>query len=89
MDALRTGCDELERLVDRHIELCEHFDGEMPLARKAAPFLGTMSGGKAPSECLANLVDRALVAYEGSDFTGDTAIYALKIALVHAIVEMS
>lgn len=89
MDAARIGCYELERLVDRHIELCQLFDGKMPIGRKAAPFLVTMSGGKATSECFTDLTDRALVAYEGSGFSEDATIYALKNALVQAIVEMS
>jgi hypothetical protein len=89
MDAARIACYELERLVDRQIELCELFDGKMPMGRKAAPFLVTMSEGKAISKCYTDLADRALIAYEGSGFAGDTAIYALKVALVQAIVDMS
>jgi hypothetical protein len=89
MSATRFDCDEIERLVDRHIELCELFEERMPRGRRAAPLLVTMSGGKASSECLGDLVDRALVAYEGSGFSQDSTIYALKIALVQAIIDMS
>jgi hypothetical protein len=89
MDAARIACYELERLVDSQIELCKLFEGKMPIARKAAPFLITMNGGKAISECFTDLADRARIAYEGSGFAGDTTIYALKVVLVHAIVDMS
>jgi len=89
MGATRNCCNELERLIDRHIELCELFDGKLTVGRRSAPFLVTMSGEKAASECLSDLVDRALVTYEGSGLSGDATIYALKNALVQAIVDMS
>ena len=46
-----------------------------------------MDGGKATAERLADLVDRALVAYEGRGFAKDPTLIALKIALTEAIVE--
>jgi hypothetical protein len=79
----------LERLVDSHIELCELFDETKHCARSESPLLITMSGGKDASECLADLVDRALVAYESYGFAQDPTIFALKIALTEAIMEMT
>jgi hypothetical protein len=82
MDSTR---DELEKLVDRHIELCERFEGSRTRGRRQAPALFTLTEGKALSDCYADLVDQALVAYEGSGFAQDLTIYALKSALVQAI----
>jgi hypothetical protein len=76
---------DLERLVDRHIELCELFVGKKARSGRTAPPLFTLAEGKAVAECLADLVDRALVAYEGSGFAEDTTIFALKAALVEVI----
>jgi hypothetical protein len=89
MSAMRLSGNELERLVDRHIELCELFEERRAPGRRQAPVLVTMNGGKATVECLADLVDRALVAYEGSGFAEDATIFALKVALVDAIFEMA
>jgi hypothetical protein len=89
MSATAFNGNELERLVDRHIELCELFNGTVAPGRREAPILVTSSGGKAMAECLADLVDQALVVYEGSGFAQDSRIFALKIALTEAIVEMS
>lgn len=89
MSATRIDFEELERLVDRHIELSELFDEQLPTGNRASPRLVTMSEGKAVWECFADLVDRALVAYEGSGFSRDSTIYALKTALVQAILDMS
>jgi len=86
MDSRRCG---LQRLINRHIELCELFEGGNASERRAAPILVTLSGGRASAECLADLVDRALIAYEGSGFTPDPRITALKFALSEAIVEMA
>ncbi len=77
--------DELERLVDRHIELSELFESRRGRARPGSPVLVTMTGGKALADCLADLVDRALVAYEGSGFPQDSVIFSLKAALVQVI----
>jgi hypothetical protein len=80
--------EELERLVDRHIELSELFVGAWTSGPRAAPLpLVTMTGGKAFADCLADLVDRALVAYEGAGFPQDSTILALKFALVETIVD--
>ena len=89
MSATRSSGDELERLVDRHIELCGLFGGRRLPGRRGAPVLVTTNVGKAAVECLADLVDRAIVAYEGSPFAEDRTIFALKIALVDAIFEMA
>ena len=77
--------DELERLVDRHIELSELFDGRRENGRRGSPVLVTMTGGKAVADCIADLVDRALVAYEGSGFSQDSVIFSLKAALAQVI----
>jgi hypothetical protein len=76
---------EIERLVDRHIELCELFERKRAPGSRAAPILVTRSEGKSVAESLVDLVDRALVAYEGSGFSQDYAIYSLKVALVQVI----
>jgi hypothetical protein len=85
MDAANIRDYELDRLVDSHIELCELFDGARVSGRREAPLLITMTEGKAWADCLADLVDRALVVYGGPGFVQDTAIFALKAALVQAI----
>jgi hypothetical protein len=89
MSAMRLSGDELERLVDRHIGLCELFGGRRIPGRRDAPVLVTMNEGKASLECLADLVDRTIVAYEGAGYAEDRTIFALKIALVDAIFEMA
>jgi hypothetical protein len=89
MSDTRFKGDELERLIASHIELCELFDNSRPRPLRAPPILFTMSEGKATVECLADLVDHALVAYEGKDFSQDPAIYALKIALTDAIMSLT
>jgi hypothetical protein len=89
MSAMRLRGGELERLVDRHIELCELFGGRRPPGRRDSPVLITMNDGKASIECLADLVDRAIVAYEDAGCAEDRAIFALKVALVDAIFEMA
>jgi len=82
--------DELERLVDRHIELSELFAGAWPSISKAKPIpLVTRADGKELADCLADLVDRALVAYERGGFKQDSVILALKIALTETIVGSS
>jgi hypothetical protein len=93
MGATRSFGDDLERLVDSHIELCGLFYGRVS-GHRAAPVLVTMSGGKTVAECLADLVDLALVAYmdagfaqDPTIFVEDTTIFAIKSALAEAIVE--
>jgi len=83
--------DRLERLVDRHIELSELFEGRdflrvQTFVNRAGPrhFL-TAAGPKGASQCLADLVDRALVTYEGCGFAQDSLILSLKLALVQEI----
>ena len=86
---MNTAClngEELEKLVDRHIELCELFDGMRSGESREPRSLVTMSEGKGIDECLVALVDRALVAYEFSGFHGDPMVPALKFALVQTIV---
>jgi len=85
MDATRNASNELQKLVDRHIELCELFDGAIPPARRNSPLLVTMNDGKAMAECLSDLVDNALVAYEVTGFAQDPTIYCLRILLSEAI----
>jgi len=85
MSAADSNRDELEKLVDRHIELCERFVGIRGRARRKAPSLFTLSEGKLLADCYADLVDQALVAYEETGFVQDLTIYALKTALVQAI----
>jgi hypothetical protein len=80
---------DLERLVDRHIELSELFDGRVPPRPAAPPRLVTVATGGGAAACLAALVDRALVAYEGRGFAEDATILALKFALAEAIVDES
>lgn len=77
--------DELERLVDRHIELSELFGGGRAHGRREAPVLATMAEGKDVAECIADLADRALVAYERTGFLQDGAIFSLKAALAQVI----
>jgi hypothetical protein len=89
MSATRHENDELERLVDRHIELCELFYGRRAPGPRTAPPLLTMNYGKNASECFADLVDSALAAYGGSGLAEDCTIFALRIALVDAIFEMA
>ena len=89
MSEMKFEKGELERLVDRHIELCELFGERRRTGRREAPVLVTMNDGKRAADCLSDLVDRALVAYEGSGFAEDPTIFALKIALVDAIFEMA
>jgi hypothetical protein len=79
----------LERLIDRHTELCGLFDGKGPPVCRETPILITPNIGKATAECLADLVDQALEAYGGSGSAQDPRIFALKIALTDAIVEMA
>ncbi len=85
MSAANSRQDELEKLVDGHIELCERFVGMRGRGRRKAPPLFTLSGGKPVADCYADLVGQALVAYEDSGFVQDLTIYALKTALVQAI----
>jgi hypothetical protein len=91
MSATSLKGDELDRLVERHIELSELFEGRKSFAtrilvNRAGPrHLVTAAGDKGAAECLTDLVDRALVAYEGRDFAQDSTILALKAALVDAI----
>jgi hypothetical protein len=89
MGDARFKSEELDLLVARHIELCELFDEKRPMPRRSPPNLVTMSEGKATVECLADLVDRALLAYEGKDFSQDPTIYALKIALTDTIMSLT
>lgn len=81
--------DGLGRLVDSHRELCELFEGKGRFAGHEEAILVAFSGGKATAECFADLVDRALAAYEGPGLAQDPRILALKIALTDAIVEMA
>jgi hypothetical protein len=85
MNFATTRGDELEKLVDRHIELCERFVRLRAPEHGRAPAIFTMWEGKAVAECFADLADRALVVYEGSGFVQDPTIYALKAALAQAI----
>jgi hypothetical protein len=81
--------DEIELLIDRHAELCEFFDGKnTPLGREVPPLMAP-NGGRTTSECLADLVDQALAAYGSADFAQDPRIFALKIALTDAILELA
>lgn len=89
MSAVRLSENELERLVDRHIGLCELFGGRRIPGRRYTPVLVTMTEGKASLDCLADLVDRAIVAYDDAGYAEDRTIFALKIALVDAIFEMA
>lgn len=89
MSEARHGDDELERLVHRHIELSELFEGRPAQGCREPPRLATLREAKDEVECLADLVDRALVAYEGWGFAQDPTIIALKFALSEAIVERS
>jgi hypothetical protein len=89
MDAIRFNEYGLGRLIDSQIELCELFEGARAPGRREAPVLISLSSGKAPAECLADLVDQALAVYEGSGFAQDPRIFALKFALTESIVEMS
>ncbi|HOX31344.1 MAG TPA: hypothetical protein PLB91_03390 [Spirochaetales bacterium] len=79
---------ELESLVDRHIELSELFAARRDPARRAPPppRLVIPAGECGAAGCLAALVDRALVAYEGRLFEEDSTILSLKAALAKAIV---
>jgi hypothetical protein len=87
MDASRIMGDELEKLVDRHIELCELFDGTRLPKRPAAPLLMTMSDGKASAQCLSDLAERAFAAYEAPGFAQDPIVYSLRIFLAEAIAK--
>jgi hypothetical protein len=82
----RTG---LGRLIDRHVELCELFNQNGSSICREAPSLIAPNGGKTSAECLADLVDQALVVYGGMDFAQDPRILSLKIALTDAIVELA
>jgi hypothetical protein len=81
--------DELERLVDSHIELSELFGGATAIGRRNAPCLVAVDIGKTRAEVLADLVDRAVVAYEGYGFSKDPTILALKLALAQEIVRLT
>jgi hypothetical protein len=89
MSAIGIKGDGLDMLVDRHAELCEFFNGKGSPLRLEAPPLIAPSAGKTLSECLANLVDQALAVYEGADFSNDPRLFALKIALTDAILELT
>jgi hypothetical protein len=89
MGDIRFQGKELEMLVDRHIELCELSENRRVSARTASPVLFTMNHGKATVECLADLADSALAAYEGRGPTQDPTIFALKIALTEAIMSLT
>jgi hypothetical protein len=89
MSAIGLKGDGLGRLVERHVELCEFFNCKGPPAGREVPILIAPSGGKTTAECLADLVDQALAVYEGWDFSQDPRIFALKIALTDAIVELA
>jgi hypothetical protein len=85
MNATNPNMGELERLVDRHIELCELFDGTRALGRPEPPLLVTTTEGKTVADCIADLVDRALVTYGSSGIAQDSTIFALKAALIQVI----
>ncbi len=98
MSASDNRVGELERLVDRHIELSELFEGRKsfmirPFGNRPGPrhliTAATRRGdaAKSAAECLSDLVDRALVAYEAAGFAQDSTILALKRALLDAIDE--
>jgi hypothetical protein len=89
MSAISVKGDGLGRLVDRHAELCEVFNGNGSPACVEAPVLIAPNGGKTSAECIADLVDQALAVYGGTDFAQDPRIIALKIALTDAIVELA
>jgi hypothetical protein len=82
-------CLGIERLVDRHIELCELFDGTRLGGRAAGPLLITTNEGKSVADCLSDLVDRTLAAHEGGLSIRDPGVYALKVAVSQAIVELA
>jgi hypothetical protein len=79
----------IERLIDSHTELCGIFDGKSAAVTRDAPPLITPSLGRDGAECLADLVDQALAAYESADYARDPRIFALKIALTDAILELA
>jgi hypothetical protein len=89
MGDIRFLGNELEMLVDRHIELCELSESRRVGLSAAPPLLFTMNHGKATVECLADLADSALAAYEGRSPTQDPAFFALKIALTEAIMDLT
>jgi hypothetical protein len=79
----------VERLVESHIELCKRFDRPGTPGPREVPLLETWSGEKNTAECLADLVDRALAAYEGRRTSSDPRISSLKLALIEAISELA
>jgi len=85
MSAADSKRDELDKLVNRHIELCERFYGKRARGRRKPPMLFTLTEGKLLSDCYADLVDHALVAYERLGCAQDLTIFSLKTALVQAI----
>lgn len=89
MSAMSMRGDGLALLVDRHAELCELFNGKSSPRRMGAPLLITSNEGKPHDECLADLVGHALAAYEGADSSLDPRLFALKIALTDAILELA
>jgi hypothetical protein len=89
MDATGYRGEGIERLIDSHTELCEFFDGKRAPASRAAPILVAPNSGKASAELLADLVDQALAACGGSDCADDPRLFALKIALTDAIMELA
>ena len=89
MSAISVKGNGLGRLVDRHMELCELFNGKGAHACAEPPVLIAPNVGKTSAECIADLVDQALAVNGGADFAQDPRIIALKIALTDAIVELA
>jgi hypothetical protein len=87
MNTARMSGLDLERLVDRHIELCQLFEGRRTPGRREIPLLVAITAGKPVADYFVDLVDRALAAYEGSGFVQDSLIFSLKSALVQEIVD--
>lgn len=87
MRATSQRVEDIERLVDRHIELSELFEARRARPRARPPaLLVPLEPGASLADCLGGLVDRALVAYEGSGFAEDAIIRSLKAALAESIV---
>jgi len=89
MGAVGDKGSNIERWIERHTELCEFFDGRGASPGRGASLLIAPSHGKTTAECLADLVDQALAVYESADFARDPRVFALKIAVTEAILELT
>jgi|GEM_PF-5073984 len=79
----------IEQLVDRHAELCQIFEGATSPEGGKEPHLICPSFGRSEDECLADLVDQALEVYQYAGSPRDRRVFALKIALTDAIMELA